>query len=174
MRLLLTNIFIFLCYLSFGQEVYQLDSIDWVYQKPEGFEYNKNEQNNYLFANNELFSISKNDDLNFGALEAAYSSDQNLKNLTPEVYVYVLKDNFEKSFNTDKFKANVSVATQFIDNRKFYLVRNFVTEADSGMSFYVDFYFIDIAEKELNITIVYNNDEDKIALEQSFFNSKFK
>lgn len=173
MRNIFTVLVLVLGSFSFGQEVYQLDSISWTFQKPDGFEYKDSGQDGFS-AGYELFAIERNDDLYFGSMEVTYSGDNNLKSLTPEVYVYVLQDGFEKAFNNEKFKAQVNVAKQYIDGRNFYLIRSFVTEIESEMNFYMDYYFTDVSDREFGITIIYNNDVDKAVLEQSFFNSKFR
>lgn len=153
----------------FSQETYNLRGTKWQIEKPETY---LSDDNGLL--DNPLFIFSVANESSLNSMGAEYDENEDvLENVAPEVFVFLLKDGFEKQFNNNEFKAEVNEAKQYIDNQKFYLVRSYITQLESGKQFYYDYYFSEINERMLVVVIAYDNDEDKKLMENAFVNSKF-
>lgn len=151
---------------NYAQTTYKLDSIDWIIQQPEIYQ-------NYATETN-LFFLRKDSIQAVNTMEALFSENENMNALTPEVFAYFLKDSFEKTFNNDFFTGETSVAKQFIDQQKFYVISVSVGLKEEEYSFIYKYYFTEINHKLLSIIVSYDNDDDKKLIEDALFNSKFK
>lgn len=154
---------------SFGQDVYHLDSVKWEVELPKSFYV----VNDSLTNGELLFQFKKEDPTTVSSMMAAYVDSPNMQKLTSEVYVYYIYDYIKKSFNSDDFEAEVKLENLTIDGRKFNLIHSFVRHKETEFQYVSDLYFSEVNGKELNITIMYDNDEDKVLLEKSLHNSKF-
>lgn len=154
----------------FGQEVYDLRGTKWIFEQPAGYV----SVDNDLFKN-QLFEFGKEEESSVNTMGAQYDEDEDLpEKMASEVFVYMLKDEFEKKFNDEEYTADVREAILYVGKQKFYLIRNFITHNETGLRFNYDYYFTVINDRYLNLAIVYDNDEDKAIMENALINSKFE
>lgn len=153
-----------------AQEIFQLDSVYWQIHTPENFKLTK-EFNSQIEFN--ICSIFKPEESHVNKLNATYISNQNLKNLTLEIYAFSLVETFKKGYNSGDFSAEVQLERKKIQDIPFYLIRSQIRHLESDYQYISDVYLTEINGKEFNVTLIYDNDEDKQTLEEIFYNSSF-
>lgn len=164
-KFLISILLVWAANLISAQEIFHLDSLHWNYQKPEGFE---------ISATQDYFlSVLKPEEKQVNNLYVSYLLNPNIPKLTLEIYVFSLVDTFKKGYNTADFSADVQMERKKINGQVFYLIRSNILHQESNYQYVSDVYLAEINGKEFNVTITYDNDEDKMKLEESFFNSFF-
>jgi hypothetical protein len=148
-----------------AQEIFQLDSLQWNYQIPDGFEISE--------SHDFFLTVLKPEEKHVNNLNVSYLLNPNIPKLTLEIYVFSLVDTFKKGYNTPDFSADVQMERKKINGQVFYLIRSHILHQESNYQYVSDVYLAEINGKEFNVTITYDNDDDKMKLEESFFNSFF-
>ena len=87
--------------------------------------------------------------------------------------MFSLVETYKKGYNTDEFSADVQMERKKINDHVFYLIRSFILHKESNYQYVSDVYLTEINGKEFSVILTYDNDEDKMLLEESFFNSYF-
>lgn len=177
MKILLTNILIGFCCLAFGQEYFRLGNTIWQYQKPEGFQYSEISQTNDIGDSVEseiLMSISKGEPGDLNKLTAYYFSDDDFLKITPAIFVKTYSVIIRKAFEEEGYTVQTEEPElKKIDGVNFFLIHAKIEAPDTDYIFILDTYIAEVNGKKLNISIFYDNDEDKATIEESLFNSKF-
>lgn len=159
---------------SFAQTKIQLDLIEWNYEAPKDFEINPtNYGSEFISDGNSILEVFKPEETHINHLKVDYKESHNLKSLTLEIYAFSLVEVYKKGYNTDDFSGDVQMERKKINNQVYYLIRSQILHKESNYHYVSDVYLAEINGKEFIVTINYDNDEDKMKLEESFFNSYF-
>lgn len=174
----LLNLFIILTFgFVFGQQNFQLADKNWEIVLPENYFQDVSipmiEPTDSV--DRQIVTIIKKEDDSLNQLIAMYIENNDLIKLTPAVYAQSFSKSLPGFFEQDGLTVITNeVELRKIDGINFYLISVRISQNDSDYVYHVDFYLTEIGGKEFNVTLFYDNDDDKEALENSFFNSKFK
>lgn len=173
MKRILTLIFV-LAFLTqvVSQQTIVLDSVEWRIDIPEGYSMTTQDELNESQMPVLLF-LSKKGEEQINTLKAEFFESNNLEKLTPAIYALTLKDDFEKRFNNDDFRAEVRMEPVRISNQSFYRISTFITDKASDDTYIYDYWMAEMAGKELGITVFSDNDDDKEKLINAILNSEF-
>lgn len=183
-------LFLILSYssLTFAQKVYKIENISWTYEMPKNYLYQtdnfsqivktgekflENDKNLNLNPDEDiLFSIIKNKDSNFNIIISSYLSNNNIKRFGIEEYINKLIDFFKEKFKELETPISISKEKIEIDGKVFYIIKNVVSNPQKK---YTTYMFIgEIANKELQISSIIDNEVDEKLITESILSSKFK
>jgi len=176
--------------ISFGQKTYEINKSIWTYTTPANYKIridnfssaiNKGDsvirQNTTLSeqSNDEhiLLSIGKSDSSDINIILADYKDNSNIKKFTMKGYITQLVQ-FMK-YNFEKLGSDVNITTKeiFIDKIKFSVVETRIYHKENNYAYWTAMYIADLSNKEFSISVTYDNEKDKKAIEQSILKSKF-
>lgn len=170
-------VFVLLTHFLLGQYNFELsEDMRWQYAAPIGYavESDEDESDNMIAKSvNELISVYKDINEQVNKLSVIYGENFDLNKMATEVYVMTLVDHYKKSYNDGVFKADVDMSIKVVANKVFYLIRSEIRHLESNYKYISDLYIARLNDNEFSVNIVYDNDEDKFLLEDSFFDSKF-
>lgn len=152
------------------------ENLTWEYSPPVGYviDSEENESENMIAKNvNELISVYKDVNEQVNKLSVVYGENYDLNQMATEVYVMTLVDYFRKSYNDEHFQAEVDMSLKVIANKVFYIIRSEIRHLESNYKYISDLYIARLNDNEFSVNIVYDNDEDKFLLEESFYDSRF-
>lgn len=183
-------LFLILSYssLTFAQKVYKIENISWTFEMPKNYLYQtdnfsqilktgekflENDKNLNLNPDEDiLFSIIKNNDSNFNIIISSYLSNNNIKRFGIEEYINKLIDVFKEKFKELETPISISKEKIEIDGKVFYIIKNVVSNPQKK---YTTYMFIgEIANKELQISSIIDNEVDEKLITESILSSKFK
>src|SRR5690606_36704493 len=101
-----------------------------------------NEFNSQIKCN--ISAVFKPEESHVNKLNATYISNQNLKNLTLEIYAFSLVEAFKKGYNSGDFSAEVQLERKKIQDIPFYLFRSQIRHLESDYQYISDVYLTDI------------------------------
>lgn len=180
-----------LYFVSFGQKMYKINSVNWTYAKPENYTFRVDnfvetikigeqyiEKNGRGATNSTddviLFSIAKSDSSDLNIALASYKGNQNIKAFTLKGYVNKLVEVFKKSYDDNGSKSEITAKALSIDQHDFYLVEANITQKARNFSYGVIYFVAEIDEKEFTIAVIYDNEIDKQLMVESISKSVFK
>lgn len=152
------------------------ENLIWEYTPPVDYiidSYEDESENMFAKDVNELIGVYKDINEQVNKLSVVFGENYDLNRMSTEVYVMTLVDFFKKSYNDDDFQAIVDMSLKVVANKVFYMIRSEIRHLESGYKYISDLYIARLNNKEFSINIVYDNDEDKFLLEDSFYDSKF-
>ncbi|UAY53143.1 hypothetical protein [Ferruginibacter albus] len=189
MRTIVTSFLLSLSIFSFGQKTYEVGKVTWQYQKPENYIYRidnfssiirsgdsiikKNNAVNQSTDEVILFSVAKTDSSNANIILGSYKGNSNIAKFSLPGYIDKLAAFIRSNYEKLKTDALVSTREALIDSVKFYVIESKVYHKEKNYTYWTAMYIAEIGNKELNVTCIYNNDDDKKAIEASILNSKF-
>ena len=172
----------------FAQKVYKVDCVSWIYEKPENYNYQTDNFSEIVnlgesFLNNEknlnlnpeediLFSITKEENVNFNIIISSYLSNNNIKTFGLDEYITELINVFKEKYKELGTPINITKEKIQIDGKVFYVIKNIISNPEKNYTTYM--YIGEIGNKELQITTVIDNPIDEKLITQSILNSKFK
>ena len=172
----------------FAQKVYKVDSISWIYEKPENYIYQtdnfseivsvgenflKNDKTINLNPDEDiLFSITKEENANFNIIISSYLSNNNIKAFGFDEYIAELINVFKEKYKELETPINITKEKIQIDGRVFCVIKNVISNPQKNYTTYM--YIGEIGNKELQITTVIDNPTDEKIINDSILNSKFK
>jgi hypothetical protein len=188
MKKIFLFIIILLSNISFSQKIYKIENITWTYQMPKEYFYQtdnfsqivttggkflENDKNLNLNPNEDiLFSIAKEKDSNFNIIMSSYLSDNNIKRFGIDEYINKLVEVFKEKYKELETPISISKEKVEIDGKVFYKIKNVISNPQKK---YTKFMFIaEIANKELQISSVIDNEVDEKIIIDSILNSTFK
>lgn len=190
MKITLTIISLLLSTISFGQKGYQIEKIIWKYQKPTGYKTRIDnfssiiksgdslvKRNNSLQKQSNddviLFAVAKSDSIDLNIVLGSYKNNSNIVKFTLKGYVEKLAE-FLKS-NYEQLKSEVQITTNetFIDKVHFFVIESKIHHQEKNFTYWTKMYIAEVSGKELNITVTYDNENDKKEIERSILTSKF-
>ena len=173
---------------SVAQKVYKVDCVSWIYEKPENYNYQTDNFSEIVnlgesFLNNEknlnlnpeediLFSITKEENVNFNIIISSYLSNNNIKTFGLDEYITELINVFKEKYKELGTPINITKEKIQIDGKVFYVIKNIISNPEKNYTTYM--YIGEIGNKELQITTVIDNPIDEKLITQSILNSKFK
>jgi hypothetical protein len=190
MRIILIILSLLFATVSFSQKNYKVGKALWTYVKPanykvriDNFSSIRKKGDSIVQKNNQLdkqqggdvilFSVAKNDSLNLNIIQASYQSNSNIVNFTLSGYVDKLVEFFKSNY--EKLEASVQITKKeiFIDKVKFYIVESKIYHKEKSFTYWSRMYIAELGGKEINITAVYDNENDRKTIEKSITTSKF-
>lgn len=174
MKIYISTLLVLVFNLAFAQYVVELDHAVWEFEVSEPYkvEFVKSDSiESHL--TQERVSIYKDEDA-VNKLVFIYGENHNMRDLTPEIYVFTVQDLYKRIFNTEDFEADVQMERREMLNDVFYLIRSTVNHLESDYKYISDLYISEIDGKEFSVFITYDNDDDKAELEKIFYNSEFR
>ena len=173
---------------TFSQKVYKIENTSWTYEIPKNYFYQTDNFSQIIssgekFLENDktlnlnpdediLFSIAKEKESNFNIIISSYLSNNNIKRFGLTQYINKLKEMFEEKYKELGTPINISSEKIEIDGKVFYKIKNVISNPQKK---YTTYMFIgEIANKELQISIVIDNEVDEKLIIASILNSKFK
>jgi hypothetical protein len=191
MRTTLIFVSLLLSIISFGQKTYQIGNVLWEYKKPATYNTSIDnfssalkagdsvikKNNNLQNQSNDdviLFSVTKSDSIDLNIILGSYKGNSNIARFTLKGYVDKLVE-FMKS-NYEKLKSDAQITTRetLINNIKFYIIETRIHHKEKNLTYWTRVYIAEISGKELNITVTYDNEKDRKAIETSIMSSKFR
>ncbi len=174
--------------ITFAQKVYKIENVFLTFEMPQNYFYKTDnfsqiiltgekfiENDKTLNLNPEediLFSIAKEKDSNFNIIISSYLSGSNIKRFGLTEYVSKLKKMFEEKYKELETPINISTEKIEIDGKVFYKIKNVISNPQKK---YTTLMFIgQIANKELQISSVVDNEVDEKIITESILKSKFK
>ena len=188
----MNKIFLFLILLlsniTFAQKVYKIENISWTYEMPQKYFYQtdnfsqivtigekflENDKNLNLNPEEDiLFSIAKEKDSNFNIIISSYLSKNNIKKFGIDEYLNKLIEVYKEKYTELGTPISISKEKIEIDGKIFYKIKNVILNPQKK---YTTYMFIgEIANKELQISSVIDNEVDEKLIIESVLNSKFK
>lgn len=172
----------------FAQKIYKIENIYWKYEIPKNYFYQtdnfsqivkkgekflENDKNLNLNPNEDiLFSIAKEKDTNFNIIISSYLSNNNIKTFGIDEYINKLIEVFKEKYKELETPINISSEKIEIDGIVFYKIKNIILNPQKK---YTTLMFIgEIANKELQISSVIDNEIDERIITESILKSKFK
>ena len=176
--------------LSFGQKTYKIDKATWTYTTPANY---KTRIDNFSSSikkgdsainqnttgtkqsNDEhiLLSIAKSDSSDINVVLASYKNNSNIKKFTMKGYIAQLVE-FMK-YNYEKLGSDASITTKeiLIDKTKFSVVETKIYHKEINYTYWTAMYIAELSNKEFSISVTFDNEKDKKAIEQSILRSRF-
>ena len=176
--------------LSFGQKTYKINKASWTYTTPENY---KTRIDNFSSAINKgdsvirqnttgteqpddehiLLSVAKSDSIDINILLAAYKENSNIKKFTMKGYITQFIE-FMK-YNYEKLGSNVNITTKeiLIDKINFSVIETKIYHKEINYTYWTAMYIAELSNKEFSISVTFDNEKDKKAIEQSILQSKF-
>jgi|GEM_PF-1286555 len=174
----LLNLFVILTFgFVFGQQNFQLADKNWEIDLPENYfqDISIPMTESTESTDSQIVTIIKKEDDSMNQLIAMYIKNDDLVKLTPAVYAQSFSKSLPGFFEQDGLRVSTNeIELRKINGISFYLISVSVSQDEEDYVYHLDFYLTEIGGKEFNVSLFYDNDEDKEALENSFFNSKFK
>lgn len=178
----------------FAQESYKIGNTIWKYNKPtnyitrvNNFEETRKRADDYFEEHDEinvstareekiLFSFAVTESAKTNAIIASYQSDSNIQKYTLKGYVDVLAEflKHNPSVEDPTILVSVDIKEQIIDGKKFYLVIKTVDYTEHNFSYTMVYYVTHIDGVEFSISVIYDNEEDKLKIEKSILESTFE
>lgn len=190
MKYLLTILSLTAFVLSFGQKAYQIDQTYWVYEKPENYIFREDNFSEIISKGEEflkenvenicpdpkdeklLLTIAKSNDSDLNILISSFSENSNIAKFTMDGYIDRLIQTYYDQFDKHGTPVDIEKEKTSIDSVDFYkltiIVHNPITEYKSIQ------YIGEIDEKEVNFTMVTDNESDEKLIEDSIKQSFFK
>ena len=190
MRTVFLLTFLFLTILSFGQKTYKINKAAWTYTTPANY---KARVDNFSSAINKgdslirqnttgteqsndeyiLLAAAKSDSSEINVIMADYKDNSNIKQFTMKGYITQLVE-FMK-YNYEKLGSDVNITTKeiLIDKINFSVIETKIYHKKINYTYWTAMYIADLSNKEFSITVTYDNENDKKAIEQSILKSKF-
>ena len=189
MRKLILGTFLLLTISSFGQKNYTINTAVWTYEIPENYKIRvdnfsasikvgdsvikENTITSAQTTDSILLSAGKRDSSDINIILASYQGNSNIEKYTLEGYVIELvgfmKYNFQKS-GTDALITTKSIK---INNVPFSLIEYRIYHKDINYTYWTGMYIAELSNREFTITVTYDNEKDKHAIEQSILKSTF-
>ena len=176
--------------LSFRQKTYKINKASWTYTTPENY---KTRIDNFSSAINKgdsvirqnttgteqpddehiLLSVAKSDSIDINILLAAYKENSNIKKFTMKGYITQFIE-FMK-YNYEKLGSNVNITTKeiLIDKINFSVIETKIYHKEINYTYWTAMYIAELSNKEFSISVTFDNEKDKKAIEQSILQSKF-
>ncbi len=167
-------IFAFGCIHSFGQEEFQINNTTWQFELPENFFREDIIENSDIDGKlTHILELVTPDSPDMNFMSVTTYPNFNYKLMSADVYANSVLKSLKNDFLTDNLEAEMYLDRTEIDGISFYVIHSDVRDPFLEERYMASVYLAEIDDKELNITILYDNDEDGFALENALFNSKF-
>ena len=174
--------------LIFAQKNYKIENVSWTYETPKNYVYKtdnfsqiiekgeklleKDKELNLKPEEDILFSIAKEKDSIFNIVISSYLSNKNIKTFGLDNYIKELIKVFENNYAELNTPIEISSEKIEIDGKVFYKIKNVISNSQKK---YTTYMFIgEIANKELQISSVIDNEIDEKLIIESIIKSKFK
>lgn len=166
--------FFFSCFQVFGQEEFSINTTIWKFELPENFVRNDVVESSEFEGDSAFFlEISKPDSPEMNFMNVTTYSNFNIKSMTAGVYANSLLNSMKNNFRKENLEADVYLDKLEIDGISFFVIHSDVKNPYDEDRFMASVYVAEIDDREFNLMILYDNDEDGFALENALFNSKF-
>jgi hypothetical protein len=190
MKITLLSYSILLSFISAGQNIYRIGNVFWEYDKPasyktriDNFSSSISAGDSAITKNNNLqkqsaddiilFSFAKQDSSDMNAVLASYQSNSNILKFGLKGYIDKLEEFIIYNYEQLKTDAHINRKETVINNMKFYIIESRVYNKDKDFTYWTKIYIAEISGKELNITITYDNENNRKLIEASIMSSKF-
>lgn len=190
MRTAFLAVSLLLSFISFGQKTYKIGNVYWEYRKPatyktriDNFSSAINTGDSVVKKNNNLqkqsnddvilFSVAKNEAADLNIILGSYKGNSNIARFTLKGYVDKLVEFMKSNFEQLKSDAQVTTKETLINGVKFYVIENKIHHKEKNFTYWTRMYIAEVSGKELNITVTYDNENDRKAIDASILASKF-
>jgi hypothetical protein len=190
MRIAFLSIFLLLSVISFGQKTYQIGKVLWEYKKPTTYKTRIDnfsstiktgdsvikKNNNLPHQSNDdvvLFSVAKSEAADLNIILGSYKTNSNIARFTLKGYVDKVVDFMKSNYEQLKSDAQVTKTETLINGVKFFVIENRIHHKEKNFTYWTRMYFAEVSGKELNVTVTYDNENDRKAIETSIMSSKF-
>lgn len=166
--------FVFSCFQTFSQEKFEINSTLWEFELPENFVRNDVVESSEFEGDSAFFlEVSKPNSPEMNIMSVTTYSNFNLKSMTAGVYANSLLNSMKNNFRNENLQADVYLDKLKIDGISFFVIHSDVLDPHNEERFMASVYIAEIDDREFNLMILYDNDEDGFALENTLLNSKF-
>lgn len=190
MRTAFLAVSLLLSFISFEQKTYKIGNVYWEYRKPatyktriDNFSSAINTGDSVVKKNNNLqkqsnddvilFSVAKNEAADLNIILGSYKGNSNIARFTLKGYVDKLVEFMKSNFEQLKSDAQVTTKETLINGVKFYVIENKIHHKEKNFTYWTRMYIAEVSGKELNITVTYDNENDRKAIDASILASKF-
>ena len=176
--------------LSFGQKTYKINKASWTYTIPANY---KTRVDNFSTAINRgdsairentiiseqanddhiLLSIAKSDSSDINIILAAYQDNSNIKKFTMKGYITKFVEFMKYNYENQGSEADIKTKEILIDKIKFSVIESKIYHKEINYTYWTAMYIAELSNKEFSISVTYDNEKDKKAIEQSILKSKF-
>jgi hypothetical protein len=191
MRITLAALPLLLSFMCFGQKTYTIGKVIWEYKKPSTYKTRIDnfssaievgdsiikKNNNLQKQSNDdviLFSVAKSETKDLNIILGNYKGNSNIVRFTLKGYVQKLVAFMKSNYEQLKSEAQITTQQIVISNVKFYVIENKIYHKEKNFTYWTRMYIAEVSGKELNITVTYDNENDKKIIETSIMSSKFR
>jgi hypothetical protein len=121
-----------------------------------------------------LFSVAKNDSVDLNIIFGSYKGNSNIARFTLKGYVDQLVEFMKSNYEQLKSDAQITTKETVVNNVKFYIIESKVYHKEKNSTYWTRMYIAEVSGKELNITVTYDNENDRKIIETSIMSSKFR
>jgi hypothetical protein len=175
---------------SFAQKTYRVGNVLWEYKKPAAY---KTRVDNFSSAietgdsiirqNNNLqeqlnddtilFSVAENDSADLNIILGSYKGNSNITRFTLKGYADKLVEFMKANYEQLKSDVQITTTEKLIEGITFFIIENRIHHKERNFTYWTRMYIAEVSGKELNITVTYDNENDRNAIETSILSSKF-
>lgn len=174
----------------FGQNNYTINKAIWTYTRPENYKIRvdnfsstikrgdsvliqNTEHSSQNNDDNILISVAKSDSIDMNVIMADYKDNSSITNFTMKGYIAKLKEFLQDTYGKLGSDATINSKEISIDGIMFSIVETKIYHKEKNYTYWTEMFIAEISGKEFSISAAFDNNIDKMKIEESILKSKF-